>query len=156
MIKEGIKYLILAFVVVSFSSCKDDSKNVNDVDIDVVDTLANDHELDLDTSKIKSEYDLTNVDKKNLKEFKESLEKIEKEHGIQWDFCTCIIKNDSIDKAFKNPDLSDAEFDRLAERFDVIEQHCKAFLAQDANQTPEDRAEHEERVRKCLKNAGIK
>lgn len=105
--------------------------------------------------EIKSDYDMSTVDSDNIADFKESLAKIEAEHGVQWDFCTCVIKNDSINKAFAK-EVSDAEFDRLSERFDEIEQKCKAFLAQNPNSTPEERAIHEKKVKKCLKEVGIK
>lgn len=101
-----------------------------------------------------TKYDMSTVDVKDRKEFERNLEKIEKKHGEQWDFCTCVVKNDSINKAFSSP-VSDAEFDRLSDRFDVIDKHCKAFLAQNPNQTPEERAKHEKKVKKCLKEAGV-
>ena len=85
---------------------------------------------------------MSTVDKKNQKEFKENLAKIEKVHGEQWDFCTCVVKNDSINKAFSQP-VSDAQFDRLSLRFDEIDQRCKAFLMQSPNVTPEERIKHE-------------
>ena len=107
-----------------------------------------------DSLKIQSEYDMETVDKKHQKEFMENLAHIEKEFGQQWDFCTCVVKNDSIDKAFKK-DLSDAEFDRVAARFDVIEKKCKAFLVQSPNQTPDERQAHNKKVRDCLKAAGV-
>ena len=52
--------------------------------------------------------------------------------------------------------VSDSEFERLSNRFDEIETHCQAFLAQNPNQTPEERVKHEKQVKKCLKEAGIK
>ncbi len=105
--------------------------------------------------RIISKIDMSEVDDKHSQEFMESLIDIEKKYGEQWDFCTCVVKNDSINKAFSKP-VSDAEFDRLSARFDVIEEKCKAFLVQNPNITPEERAEHERKVRKCLKEAGIK
>lgn len=113
------------------------------------------NENDTVNAKVESNYDLSTVEEKDLEEFKENLANIEKKHGEQWDFCTCVIKNDSINKAFMN-DLSDEEFDRLSDRFDVIDQHCKAFLTQSSTATPEERAIHEKKVRKCLKDAGIR
>lgn len=89
-------------------------------------------------------------------ELKESIAKIEMKYGEQWDFCDCVIKGDSINKAFSKPNLPDAEFERLAKRFDVIDEKCQAFRIQDANRTPEQRDLHERKVRKCLKEAGIK
>ena len=105
--------------------------------------------------KIISNIDISEVDEKHSEEFVESLIEIEKKYGEQWDFCTCVIKNDSINKAFSNP-VSDQEFDRLSARFDVIDEKCKAFLVQNPNQTPEERANHEKKVKKCLKEAGVK
>lgn len=89
-------------------------------------------------------------------ELKESIAKIEEKYGEQWDFCDCVVKGDSINKAFAKQNLPDAEFDRLAKRFDVIDEKCQAFRIQDANRTPEQRDIHERKVRKCLKEAGIK
>lgn len=96
---------------------------------------------------------MDNVDPKLRAEFKVSLAQIEKKHGIQWDFCTCVMANDSLDKAAKNPNLSDADFDKIMERFDVVEEKCKAFRIQNPNQTPEERARHEKKVSDCLKAA---
>ena len=106
--------------------------------------------------QIISDYDMSTVDKKNSKEFKENLVKIEKQYGEQWSFCDCVIKNDSIDKAFKNPNIPDKEFDRLANRLDEIDAKCQAFRIQNPNLTPEERLKHEKKVKKCLKEAGIK
>lgn len=109
-----------------------------------------------DSLNIKSEIDMSLVDPDKREEFLESLADIEDQYGQQWDFCTCVVKNDSIDKVFKNPGLSDSEVDRLMTRFDEIDLKCKAFLAQNPNQTPEDRIKHEKKVKDCLKAAGIK
>jgi len=88
-------------------------------------------------------------------ELKESIEKIEKKYGEQWDFCNCVVKGDSINKAFAKEGLPDAEVDRLMKRFDVIDEKCQAFRIQDANRTPEQRELHEKKVRKCLREAGV-
>lgn len=149
--------LIIALGGMMVSCVQDTNANTSDIeDGDKVDTLKVDDDLTLDTTEFKSEYDLGQVAEKDREEFKENLKKIEEEHGAQWDFCTCMVKNDSINKAFQNPNLSDAEVDKLMVRFDEIEVRCKASLAQDPNQTPEDRLEHEEKVRNCLKEAGLK
>ncbi len=70
----------------------------------------------------------------------------------QWDFCTCVVKNDSIGKAFMTPILTDEEFDKISERFDEIDQRCKAFLVLNKLETPEDRLIHLQKVKECLKN----
>jgi hypothetical protein len=98
-------------------------------------------------------------DKKRLNdsiELKESIKKIEAKYGEQWDFCDCVVKGDSINKAFLKPNLPDKEFDRLSKRFDEIDEKCQAFRIQDANRTPEERIIHEKKVKKCLRDAGIK
>ena len=146
-------FLVTLFAVIS---CKSDSEinfeTVSENDtisevIDVVDTI---------DKQIISDYDMSTVDKKNSQEFKQSLVKIEKQFGEQWSFCDCVVKGDSINKAFTNPNLPDAEFDRLANRLDEIDAKCQAFRIQNPNVTPEERAKHEKKVRDCLKEAGIK
>lgn len=130
---------------------------MDDIVVDNTDSVEVIEDDGLDTIEVKSDYDMsTVVDQKNVKEFKQNLAKIEKEHGIQWDFCTCAVKNDSINKAFMEPNLPDDEFERLSNRFDVIDNKCKAFLAQNPNVTPEQRSAHEMKVKKCLKAAGVK
>lgn len=99
--------------------------------------------------QIVSDYDVSDMKPSESIEFKENLIKIEKKHGVQWGFCACVIKNDSINKAFES-NLSDEEFDRLAIRLDEIDEKCKAFRVQNPNQTPEERADHEKKVKDCL------
>lgn len=147
--------LLLLITVFTVFSCGSDGNNPEDavnskdstaVGVDIQDTL---------DKQIISDYDMSTVDKKNSKEFKENLVKIEKQFGEQWGFCDCVVKNDSINKAFSK-EVSDKEFDRLSDRFDEIDQKCKAFLTQSPNTTPEERTKHEKKVKKCLKEAGIK
>jgi hypothetical protein len=88
-------------------------------------------------------------------ELNKSIEKIEAKYGEQWDFCNCVVKGDSINKAFLKPNLPDKEFERLSNRFDEIDEKCQAFRIQDANRTPEERAIHEKKVKKCLKAAKV-
>lgn len=83
---------------------------------------------------------------------KESLAKIEEKYGEQWDFCHCVVVNDSIDKAIKAGNTED----KLIERWDYIDNKCQAFKIQDPSRTPEQREAHERRVKRCLKEAGIR
>lgn len=77
--------------------------------------------------------------------------KIEKKFGEQWDFCRCVIANDSLDQLIKNnTDLND-EFMRTFEEVDL---KCKAFLVMSPNKTPDERMAHEKKIKKCLKVAG--
>ncbi len=153
-----MKQLILFITLFSFFSCKTEVENpvvvVEDIVVDSL--LVNVESNDSIDTLIVSDYDMGDVDAKNIKEFKENLVKIEQEYGEQWDFCTCIVKRDSVNKAIIDENLSDSEFDQVFSRSDEIDEKCKAFQIQNPNITPEERAKHEEMVRSCLRGAGIK
>ncbi|MFT4600312.1 MAG: hypothetical protein ACI857_000486 [Arenicella sp.] len=76
---------------------------------------------------------------------------IEAIYGEQWEFCDCVIKNDSINKVVEKA-ADDADYDAIFDRMDVIDGHCKSLLTT-PNTTPEERERHERKVRKCLRNA---
>ncbi|MCC6701895.1 MAG: hypothetical protein IT221_10255 [Fluviicola sp.] len=88
------------------------------------------------------------------KEIKENHAKIVKKYGEQWDFCTCIVANDSITDAFEKK-LTPAQEQKLMDRWDYVDRKCKELTTFD-NTTPEERAKHEKRVKKCLKENGLK
>lgn len=92
--------------------------------------------------------------KAQLIERTELKQKIEKKYGEQWDFCACILKNDSINKAFKNK-LTPEQEDKLIDRWDFVETKCKELTTFD-NTTPEERAIYQKKVSQCLKNARSK
>jgi hypothetical protein len=149
-------YRVLLFLtLIIIVSCKSDPKppDVTPDDTDSTDMVGLDS---LDTVSLISDYKMKDVDPKLRAEFRRSLVKIEAKHGIQWDFCTCVIKNDSLNKALQKPNLPDKIFDVLLIRSDTIEQRCQAFLAQNVDTTPDQRALHEKKVRDCLKAAGVK
>jgi hypothetical protein len=77
--------------------------------------------------------------------------KIVAKYGEQWDFCNCVLKNDSINKALEKK-LSDKQTDKLMARWEFVDTKCKDFLTT-PNTTPEERAKHEWKVKQCLKNA---
>ncbi len=83
-------------------------------------------------------------------QFAENKKKIEAKYGEQWDFCHCIIANDSLDRLVKSNAKIDEAF---MNRFDEVDKKCKAFLVMSPNITPEERAKHEQKARKCLKSA---
>ncbi len=85
-------------------------------------------------------------------EFKENKKKIEVIYGEQWDFCKCVVLNDSLDKAAKAGKMDD----KFMERFDEVDTHCKSFLVMDNIRTPEEREKHEKKIKKCLKEAGVR
>jgi hypothetical protein len=82
--------------------------------------------------------------------FAENKIKIEKIYGEQWDFCHCIIANDSLDKVVKSGAEMDDNFMKV---FEEVDQKCKAFLVISPNKTPKERADHEKKIRNCLRNA---
>ncbi len=152
MTQRSLLFITLLFLF----SCKSENTDVVDNEQQDNDTTHVEVIDEVDTSDVQSDYNVSDVPIEDRAEFVESLKKIEKEYGEQWDFCTCVVKNDSINKAFQEPNLPDAEFDRLFARSDYIEQKCQAFLRQNPNITPEERYKHEQKVKKCLKEAGIK
>jgi hypothetical protein len=89
------------------------------------------------------------VDKKDLKS---SIYLIEKKYGEQWDFCACILKGDSVNKAILKPNLSDKQLQKLLNRFEHINKKCQSFKIQDASRSPEQRVSHEKKVKECLES----
>lgn len=100
------------------------------------------------TKKINETKEIKVVTKTNEKS--ENHIKIIEKFGEQWDFCTCVLANDSINSAFEKT-ISDAESNKLMKRWEHVELKCKEFLTSE-NKTPEQRIEHELKVKKCLKN----
>lgn len=136
--------LTVSVVFIGMSACcsdpnvKNDSVHGSHDDELIVDTVEVDSML-LDTGQY--------VDEES-----ETANLIEAQYGEQWDFCDCVVKNDSVNKAVDAAE-TDEDFDRVIARMDQIDAHCKAMLAM-PNTTPDERAAHERKVRKCLKNAG--
>jgi hypothetical protein len=89
--------------------------------------------------------------KKNLKEKQVNHEKIVSKYGEQWDFCSCVQANDSINRASQKG-LNEKQAEILMKRWEVVEVKCKEFLT-NPNRTPEEREIHERKVAKCLKDA---
>jgi len=145
-----MKTLFAVLFIVVLASCTQKSSCT---DCETCGVNLNVKEVSMEDALIKAKTGPAQVD---TTELQESIAKIEEKYGEQWDFCDCVIKGDSINKAFSKPNLPDAEFDRLAKRFDEIDEKCQAFRIQDANRTPEQRAAHDKKVRKCLCDAEIK
>ena len=135
----------IAIIALSISACKGsngDDTTDDDTDTSTVDTSTVDTSL-VDTSAFID-------DSGYVDETAETENLIEATYGKQWDFCDCVVKNDSVNKAIETAE--DDEFDFLLVRMDEIDKHCKTMLTT-PNTTPEERAAHERKVRKCLKNA---
>jgi len=143
-----MKIFSILFLSLVLFSCSEKKANCTD---------CNDCGVNLNIKEVSMEEALTQA--KNINkvlvdstELKESMAKIEEKYGVQWDFCHCVVVNDSIDKAIKAGNTTD----KLMERWDYVDKKCQAFRIQDPNRTPEERDAHERRVKKCLKEAGIK
>ncbi len=88
-------------------------------------------------------------------ENKENHEKIVKKYGEQWDFCTCVVANDSINDAFEKGNMTPKQEEKLMARWEYVDNKCKELLTT-PNTTPEERAKHDKKVMKCLKQNGLK
>lgn len=76
-------------------------------------------------------------------------EKIVQAYGEQWDFCYCIKKNDSINKAIEADELSDSDLNFLLDRMTEVDEHCKKMLLAPQN-SPEERTLYQNKVENCL------
>jgi hypothetical protein len=76
---------------------------------------------------------------------------IAKKYGEQWDFCTCIVANDSITDAFEGKMTKEQE-EKLMKRWDYVDNKCKAITTFDQT-IPDQRIAHDRKVAKCLKAA---
>ena len=150
-----MKRPLLLLTIIFAIGCNSNDKNL-DEDIISCDIEHGDSVLVISENDTISNYDMSTVDQGDSKEFKENLIRIEQEYGDQWGFCDCVIKGDSMNKAFAKPDISDTKFDKLSKRFDIIDEKCRAFRIQNPNITPDERQSHEAKVKKCLREAGIK
>lgn len=142
--KKIFSYCVLFSLIFSCSS--DGTKNQNDKsqnsDTLQTDSLANDVDsVQLSEDSLKAQgYAVDEVEKID--------DKIEEKFGEQWDFCNCVIKNDSVQKAVET--ASDDQIDAILARMEEIDMHCKKMLTQ-PNTTPEERAKYQRKVNKCLK-----
>lgn len=150
------KYLFLTLFFLTLLACKSGSENekitTSDEDNDSINQVEEQIEGLSDTIDTDEFDTLEDNVKYEDQDVQEAHEKIVEEYGIQWDFCTCIKKNDSVNKAMMKDDISDEAFDALFERSDFIDSKCKGLLIQ-PNATPEQRAKHEKKVKNCLRES---
>ena len=145
--KIYITFLFLAIL----TSCSQTETNSEVIEIETDDTT----QVEVIKEDITPEQAVVEAIKKDKSvdvDFKENKKEIEKVFGEQWDFCHCVVVNDSIDKAVKSGNFDD----KLMERFDEVEVKCKSFLVMDNSRTPEERMLHEKKIKNCLRNAGLK
>ncbi|MFT5822923.1 MAG: hypothetical protein ACI8ZM_004180 [Crocinitomix sp.] len=139
-------YLILCTIIVSISSCNGDAPSGIDLDVD---TVGIDTSLGIDTTDI-NPIDTVAIDSAGYIDEDNALtSQIEKKYGEQWEFCDCVVRNDSVNTAIMETD-DDAQIDLILVRMDTIEKHCKELLTA-PNTTPDERARHDRKVNKCLK-----
>ena len=139
------QFLFLGLFVVSCGSnetCKDCEVENNKDTIEEVDDL----EAALKDTTEKKSVAIEN---------KENHEKIVKKYGEQWDFCTCVVANDSINDAFEKGNMTPKQEEKLMARWEYVDNKCKELLTT-PNTTPEERAKHDKKVMKCLKQNGLK
>ena len=133
-----IPIVLINLVVACSGSGEGEGNDVDTTNIDTVDTNLVDSTLFMDDSGyVNEELETSNI--------------IEAKYGVQWDFCDCVVKNDSINKVLEKAG-DDADYDAILARMEVIDMHCKTMLTT-PNTTPEEREAHERKVRKCIKNA---
>lgn len=146
--KKNIIFCLTA-VLFTFSACKGDGETTPG-DLTETDTLTVDTVM-VDTLSVEA-IDTVQVDSAGYIDEEAALTtQIEQQYGEQWDFCDCVVKNDSANNAIFETD-DDAQLDLILARMEVIDQHCKEMLTS-ANTTPEERQKHERKVNKCLKAA---
>lgn len=134
----------LIFLIVV--SCKNEPKHVENTNKNSDSTKINKDTL---SDKVNSPKKIEIINEKTEKT--ENHAKIVEKYGEQWDFCSCVIKNDSINNAFEK-NLTDKQSEKLMKRWEYVENKCKEFLTT-PNTTPEERVEHELKVKRCLKTA---
>jgi hypothetical protein len=138
--------LVAVSLVIFIFSCNGPAENnivPQEIDSSLFDTLQFDELSGLDTISI----DSAGYADEELVLTKE----IEKKYGKQWDFCDCVVKNDSVNTALMTTD-DDSQMDLIIARMEVIDSHCVEILTF-PNTTPDERAKHERKVNKCLKAA---
>ncbi|MEX2485235.1 MAG: hypothetical protein WED10_11765 [Brumimicrobium sp.] len=146
--KPNYIILALAFTLI-LGACNSSNKNNSDEELDKSDSL----ETNLNDSALveNSEKDTTDTVENYVKDenpdVEEAKREIVKKFGIQWDFCTCINKSDSVNTALM--EASDDAFDMVMERSEYIDSKCKEMLVR-PNATPEDRLKHDKKVKNCL------
>lgn len=143
-------YIIFLFLAI-LTSCSQTETNSEVIEIEIDDTTQVEV-IKEDITPKQAVVEAIKKDKSVDVDFKENKKEIEKVFGEQWDFCHCVIVNDSIDKAVKSGNFDD----KLMERFDEVEVKCKSFLVMDNSRTPEERMLHEKKIKNCLRDAGLK
>ena len=143
-------FLLSILCIYSFTACNSDAVKPEKVEVvKEVDTIVPAQSSDEAVSKA-----TVGVSVSQAKEEKKNAELIEKKYGEQWDFCTCVLANDSITDAFEKK-MSPAQETKLMARWDYVDKKCKELTTFDQT-NPDQRTAHDRKVLKCLKAANRK
>lgn len=135
----------LALILTLMYSCSNDNACHDcDTKVKTTDTIPA-----KDTIKVEKKDTVGKITKNA--ESKDNHAKIVQKYGEQWDFCTCVLANDSINTAFEKGGMTPAQEEKLMARWEYVENKCKELLIT-PNTTPEERLKHERKVKKCLRN----
>lgn len=143
--------LLIGFAVFSCTSETSVVENETHENINKSDSVISDSVIknDLDSQNFIKVDMSSAIDKDGyVDEDKERLQAIIKK-SPQLEFCTCIVRIDSMEKALN--EIDGEEWDKLWAEYEVFTEKCKVVLAVD--DTPEGRKKHKRKVDKCLKNA---
>lgn len=141
----GISHLVVALSILT-ASCSSGEKCEDCEKEKIKDTVVVEDNIN---SALASDTIVTDVKEKTAIH-----DKIVKKYGEQWDFCKCVVASDSITDAFEKK-LTSAQETKLMARWDYVDIKCKE-LTTNPSTTPEERAAHEKKVNKCLKQNGLK
>jgi hypothetical protein len=146
--KINMRLIATILILTSFVSCGESKKEVKEKPLTTVEKIQ-EKQAEIQSVVIsKKKKTHASMAQKDMEKAKQI---IEKKYGEQWDFCTCVQKNDSINKAFTKANIPEKEFDRLFKRLEYVEDKCQVFLIEDANSTPEQREAHAKKVKDCLR-----
>lgn len=144
--KTTLSLLLIGLLLVACNLKEDNKEPTSVSDTTTVDTTI----VEVDTLSD----DTLEAQGYDVKEDEKIEENLEKKYGEQWEFCDCVVRNDSINKALEQ-DLTDAQMDKLMARWDIVDKHCKKMLTA-PNTTPAERNAHKRKVSKCMRQNGLK
>jgi hypothetical protein len=143
-------FLLLILCIYSVAGCDTDAVKPKKVEVvKELDTIVQAQSAEDAVSRASG-----GVSVSQAKEEKQNAMLIEKKYGEQWDFCTCVLANDSITDAFEKK-ISSSQETKLMARWDYVDKKCKELTTFDQT-NPDQRAAHERKVTKCLKAANRK
>lgn len=135
--------LIYACLTMLMFSCGEDAADDN--------KEKNSTEETADSTKVDSLSMQEEVDTSNQAEYvseEDEMEALNEEHQ-QLSFCDCVKKQEALDKSLEEEEDDDKLMELLDEMERLVNEECK-ILTTSPNTTPDERAAHKRKVRKCL------